>query len=70
MSIYLGEKNLIEVRTQDVLLSNPQRSGFTTQADANSYFAQKLAFINSSWGQLAAATTWAMVVGKDAQNGR
>ena len=63
MALYLGSQNLVEVRTQDVLLSNPQRSGFTTQADANSYFAQKLALVNNSWGQLV-SFTWGQVAGK------
>jgi hypothetical protein len=63
MALYLGGQNLVEVRTQDVLLSNPQRSGFTTQADANSYFAQKLALVNNSWGQLV-GFTWGQVAGK------
>jgi hypothetical protein len=62
MGIYLGDKNVLEVRTQDVLLSNPQRSGFTTQADANSYFATKLAYVNNSWGQLV-SYTWGQVAG-------
>jgi len=62
MGIYLGDQNLMEVRTQDVLLSNPQRSGFTTQADANSYFAQRIALVNNTWGQLV-SFTWGQVAG-------
>ena len=63
MSLFLGDRNLVEVKTTDVMLSNPQRSGFSTQADANSYFAQKLALVNNSWGQLV-SFTWGQVAGK------
>jgi hypothetical protein len=62
MALYLGDQNLVEIRTQDVLLSNPQRSGFTTQADANSYFAQRIALVNNSWCQLV-SFTWGQVAG-------
>jgi hypothetical protein len=63
MGLFLGDQNLVEVKTTDVMLSNPQRSGFSTQADANSYFAQKLSLVNSSWGQLV-SFTWGQVAGK------
>ena len=63
MSLFLGDRNLVQVKTTDVMLSNPQRSGFSTQADANSYFAQKLALVNNSWGQLV-SFTWGQVAGK------
>ena len=66
MALFLGDRNVVEVSTSDVLLANPQRSGFTTQADANSYFAQKLALVNNSWGQLV-SFTWGQVAGKQTE---
>ena len=69
MALFLGDQNLVEVRTTDVLLSNPQRSGFSTQADANAYFAQRVALLSSSWAQLV-TFTWGQVSGKDIRDGR